>query len=161
MRVVNGRTYRVDGRPILEIPPADWPANAVYIGRAGHGWSGYFGNPCGGRGRCPACGQTHKARTAPLDCYRKWLVTRCAIDPEFREAVALLWRQDVTLVCFCKPGPCHGDILASFAAELNGETFAESEVSAPISSPSPDDFSAALKAVVEDGYNSDQGGDNV
>lgn len=64
-----------------------------YIGRCGHGFDGYFGNP----------------RTV-LEGYGVYLMERLLDDREFREEVRGLAGK--TLVCFCKPKPCHGDLLA-------------------------------------------------
>jgi hypothetical protein len=91
----------------------------VYIGRAGHGQDGYFGNPVA-RGRpCPECGRVHQAGGETLGCYRIYLERRLAADPEFRARVAQLCGKSLT--CFCVPGPCHGDILAEHADRLSLE----------------------------------------
>jgi hypothetical protein len=75
----------------------------VYIGRAGHGHDGYFGNP-------------HKTRWdirgATLKKYREYFYNRIATDPEFKERVLAL--KGKKLGCFCKPYPCHGDIIAEY-----------------------------------------------
>lgn len=75
-----------------------WEADPqyVYIGRAGRGFDGRFGNPL---------------RT--LEGYEEWLLGRLKTDKPFRAAVRNLAGK--TLVCFCKPKPCHGDVLARFA----------------------------------------------
>lgn len=86
----------------------------VYIGRPGHGLAGPWGNPIA-RGRpCPVCGFYH-GRGGTLDCYGVWLAGRICADPAFAAAVRGL--HGLTLGCFCKPGPCHGDTLAA-AADL-------------------------------------------
>lgn len=106
--VVNIRTHKYD----------------VYIGRAGHGHDGYFGNPFsvmrdGGRERAIAL-------------YREYFYKRLRVDPEFAKRVEEL--RGKRLGCFCKNNcqkietddlssprcgqefdiPCHGDIIADY-----------------------------------------------
>ena len=88
----------------------------VYVGRAGHGQDGSFGNPVA-RGRpCPECAQVHQAAGDTLACYGRYLERRLAADDAFKARVASL--RSKTLVCFCVPGPCHGDLLAAAADRL-------------------------------------------
>ena len=70
----------------------------AYIGRAGHGMDGYFGNPF----RL----EPGMARGDTLDRYRKYFYHRLGTDEEFRKRIEEL--QGKTLGCFCKPNPCHG-----------------------------------------------------
>lgn len=125
--------------------PAGWEANShyVYIGRprknlnpkmttfTSHneevtfiatGEPGFLGNPIpvgstpNGQ-TCPWCGKTyHAASGGTLKCYELYLGWRVQADPKFCEAVKALWSK--TLVCFCKPNPCHGDILAEMCEQL-------------------------------------------
>lgn len=83
----------------------------VYIGRAGKGFDGYFGNPIR-PGRCFLCGGTHSFGGRTLDCYRRWFHQRLEQDAEFRRRVEEL--RGKILGCFCKPKPCHGDIIVSY-----------------------------------------------
>ena len=87
--------------------PRGWEANDqfVYIGRAGHNLSGYWGNPF----RLNA----GEPRGATIERFRKYAETRRATDEGY--AAALTWLHGKTLVCFCKPNPCHGDVLAEMA----------------------------------------------
>lgn len=89
--------------------PIGWKEdpNYVYIGRAGKGLTGYFGNPFVA---------SQKGRGATLDAYRSYLVNLLEKDREFARRVKAL--QGKTLVCFCKPQRCHGDILAYYAEKL-------------------------------------------
>ena len=93
----------------------------VYIGRKGKGHDGYFGNPIplNSPGICPVCSRSgvHNDRGSTLVCYEKYARRRISEDPIFREAVKAL--QGHTLVCFCKPQACHGDILVKLCIELN------------------------------------------
>lgn len=82
----------------------------VYVGR----WNGgYFGNPIVVGRRCPECGVTHSLPGTTIPCYRRHVERRLARDPEFKRRVAEL--RGKTLVCHCKPGPCHGDVLKELA----------------------------------------------
>lgn len=79
-------------------------AYQVYIGRAGKGQDGYFGNPFPlGSG---------ESRGSSLEKYRAYFLDRLATDPEFKRRVHAL--KGKTLGCFCKPHPCHGDIIAEY-----------------------------------------------
>jgi hypothetical protein len=89
----------------------------VYIGREGRREDGYFGNPSIAGRVCAVCGQVHQDGAATLPCFEKYARKRVHQDPEFRQKVKDL--QGKTLGCFCKPKPCHGDILAQLADELN------------------------------------------
>lgn len=94
--------------------PANWRQDEryVYIGRRGKGLDGPFGNPF----RLEAS----MDRGATIERYRKWLWQRLGENARFTEAVAGLAGK--TLVCFCKPAPCHGDVLASAAEYLTTRT---------------------------------------
>lgn len=89
--------------------PSGWKddPNYVYIGRAGHGLTGYFGNPF-----------TKKSSKNDdiLERYRGYVEHLLEMDREFNRRVKEL--KGKTLVCFCKPKRCHGDILAHYADKL-------------------------------------------
>lgn len=80
----------------------------IYIGRAGHGEDGYFGNPY----RL----NSEAERVAVLERYRTYFLLRITQDRSFRDRIRAL--KGKRLVCFCSPRPCHGDVIASF---LNNE----------------------------------------
>lgn len=67
-----------------------------------------FGNPF------PICrGRTREQSIAAFETYAR---RRLAEDAVFATAV---WQLDgQTLLCCCKPKACHGDVLATLAAEL-------------------------------------------
>lgn len=89
----------------------------VYIGRAGKGQSGYFGNPIRRDDLCPVCSETHRTGGSTLPCFETYARRRIERDPEYKERVRALYGK--TLGCFCKPvSACHGDILAALAMEL-------------------------------------------
>lgn len=86
----------------------------VYIGRAGRGQPGPWGNPIRIGHTCPVCNNVHRDAGSTLPCYRTYL----DMNPEL---VAKMRREippDAVLGCFCKPGPCHGDVIASI---INGD----------------------------------------
>lgn len=87
----------------------------VYIGRAGNGKDGYFGNPF-----------RDGTRSEKIIKYKEYAIDRIETDEEFRERVKHLHGK--TLGCFCKPKECHGDILLRLANKLHFEdTFFEEE----------------------------------
>lgn len=75
----------------------------VYIGRAGKGQDGYFGNPY------PLVGGD---REACLAKYKVYFLSRVESDQEFRRKVLEL--RGKALGCFCKPLSCHGDVLVEW-----------------------------------------------
>lgn len=92
----------------------------VYVGRAGHGHNGYFGNPCAAGRTCVVCGGVHDAGGDTLVCFERYFDERIARDPEFKDRVLDLAGK--TLGCFCKPKPCHGDIIAAWIDGLVPKT---------------------------------------
>lgn len=76
----------------------------VYIGRAGKGQSGYFGNPFRF--------EQGLARGCTLAKYREYFYDRLSKDHEFKHRVESL--KNKTLGCFCKPYPCHGDVIVEY-----------------------------------------------
>lgn len=77
-----------------------------YIGRAGHGQTGTFGNPFivgvhGARGEC-------------VKLFRDWFYSDEPRAQAMRAAVQAQIQPDAVLGCFCKPAACHGDIIAEF-----------------------------------------------
>lgn len=93
--------------------PSDWRSKReyVYIGRAGHGLDGKYGNPF-------RLSPT-ESRGSTIERFRDWLWTRIQTDGQFRQDVMVLAGK--TLVCFCAPEPCHGDVLARAAEWLEHE----------------------------------------
>lgn len=88
----------------------------VYIGRAGRGHDGFFGNPIVPGRPCPVCEDVHDAGGDTLACFRV-LFDRVVADVDGRARIEEL--RGKRLGCFCKPNPCHGDVIAAY---LNGET---------------------------------------
>ena len=78
----------------------------IYIGRRGHGYDGYFGNPY----RIDL--KSGYLRSKTIFMFRKYFRDRLKRDPEYKRRVLEL--RGKTLGCFCKPYPCHGDIIAEW-----------------------------------------------
>lgn len=104
--------------------PRGWETNPlyVYIGRAGKGQDGYFGNNHPINGSCPKCSDPRKKkfvyhkRGESIPFFERDFYARIANDPEFKNRVMGL--KDKILVCFCKPNPCHGDVYANYLNNL-------------------------------------------
>ncbi len=88
----------------------------VYIGRAGKGYAGAFGNPSRIGFKCDQCGEVHHTAGDTIPCFRLYFYQRLKVDPEFKSKVHSL--NGKTLGCFCKPGPCHGDIISEYLNSL-------------------------------------------
>ena len=89
--------------------------NAEYIGRAGKGMDGYFGNPYHVGHKCERCGERHMSGGSTLPCFSRYFWDRIKNDPDYKESVLLL--EGRPLGCFCKGksgvgNPCHGDIIS-------------------------------------------------
>jgi len=87
----------------------------IYIGRPGHGQSGYFGNPVKIDQVCEFCGELHCEGASTLVCFRAYFECRVESDHEFRKNV--LGLKGKMLGCFCKPKACHGDIICEWVNE--------------------------------------------
>ena len=79
----------------------------IYIGRAGKGREGYFGNPIA-KVVCPKCKIIHKNKDS-LPCFEEYLYWKLNSDSEFKSRFLEL--EGKTLGCFCKPKDCHGDVI--------------------------------------------------
>ena len=90
----------------------------VYIGRAGRGLDGFFGNPVKLNAVCIICNERHETRGATLPCYERYLRTKLLNSTAFRARFRELQENDV-LGCFCKPDACHGDIMIKVWEEMN------------------------------------------
>lgn len=80
----------------------------VYIGRAGKGLDGYFGNPF-------RLDPTAK-KGSTLEEYKAYFYNRFETDPLFKKNIQAL--KGLHLGCFCKPNPCHGDIIKEYLDSL-------------------------------------------
>jgi len=73
----------------------------VYIGRAGKGQDGFFGNPF-----------NSNDRDKNIEDFRIYFLDRLKTDKEFKRRVLEL--KGKTLGCFCSPKPCHGDVIINY-----------------------------------------------
>lgn len=83
----------------------------VYIGRAGCGMEGEWGNPFSTKTTDPRF--KVNSRTEAIEKHKAYAIRRFNTDPEFRAKVVQLYGK--RLGCFCNPKGCHGDILAELA----------------------------------------------
>lgn len=87
------------------------PADAVYIGRPR---SGDPASPLAN----PFSTESNPSNTVtvvadPIESYRCWLWEHIQDDtPQRQEVSRLVCIPDGVLLCWCKPRPCHGDIVA-------------------------------------------------
>lgn len=105
---------------VIHIKDSKGTEDEVYVGRPGKGKPGYFGNPIAIDRQCPVCAAVHSAGGETLSCYQKYLDDRLSKDGEFKSRVRELANK--TLVCFCFPKPCHGNLLAETADKLHTAT---------------------------------------
>lgn len=107
MKVVNVRDYGgIEGAKHQGV---------VYAGRPST-----LGNPCSAPGiACPVCNQVHFGKgmvqltdCRSIECYRKWLWHM--IRSKHADMLAAMSRlnENSVLGCWCKPKPCHLDVLA-------------------------------------------------
>ena len=83
-----------------------------YIGRPT-----VLGNPVKIGERCQFCGEVHREGGSTLKCYKQYLWKQMNQNSAVKKAVrdlAVRHRngEDIILICWCKPNPCHGDVLA-------------------------------------------------
>ena len=81
----------------------------VYIGRPGRGKSGKWGNPFSSFGDGITVEESIRR-------FEKYLLANKELMADIHEL------EGKVLGCFCKPGPCHGDVLAKYA-DHNAKTF--------------------------------------
>lgn len=72
-----------------------------YIGRAGRGYDGYFGNPF-----------ADGSREQNIERFKTYFMERVQHEQDFRERALAM--RECRLGCFCAPQPCHGHIIAAW-----------------------------------------------
>jgi hypothetical protein len=87
----------------------------VYIGRAGKGLDGYFGNPHPVGRYCTICKATHN-RNEAISLFQKDFNKKIEQDPEFKSRVMEL--KGKKLGCFCSPSACHGDVYVEYLENI-------------------------------------------
>jgi len=80
----------------------------VYIGRAGKGQSGFYGNPI--------ILQKGEERGATIERFKAYFYDRIEKDLEYKNKVEQL--KGKTLGCFCHPKACHGDVYKEYLDSL-------------------------------------------
>lgn len=95
--------------------------NTVYIGRAGKGRNGYFGNPY------PLTREEDRGKI--IERYIEYFIEQITISKEFRERIEGL--RGKVLLCFCFPKTCHGDIIAAYLNYDEDEAAVAEVVNAP------------------------------
>jgi hypothetical protein len=100
---------------VIHVRDMDKYPDSVYIGRAGHGMPGTWGNPIKPGETCFICGEIHQAAET-LGCYEIYLKQKLC-EQEFRERFFAL--RGKALACFCakkkgfsKNVICHGQVMA-------------------------------------------------
>lgn len=78
----------------------------VYVGRPGKGQSGYFGNPF-----------NDGTREENISRFKFYFHERLRKDMEFKARVMSL--KGKALGCFCKPKPCHGNVIADYLNSIS------------------------------------------
>ena len=86
----------------------------IYIGRAGQNQDGYYGNPHV-IGYCKICKRFHDRKDA-IQEYKNDFYKRLEDDVMFKVNILLL--KGKTLGCFCKPAPCHGDVIVEYLQSI-------------------------------------------
>lgn len=79
----------------------------VYVGRAGQGQDGFFGNPFPLKP-----GASDLERNLCIQKFKSYFLERISEDPEFKRRLMEL--KGKRLGCFCKPKECHGDVIAEW-----------------------------------------------
>jgi hypothetical protein len=94
----------------------------IYCGRAKNGGvpkkigkHGWLGNPIKINEECIICKKIHKESGETLPCYEKYLKFRLNDDTFKKEFIKLKGK---CLGCFCKPKPCHTDIMIKYLEKL-------------------------------------------
>ena len=81
------------------------------------GEPGYFGNPIKLNKTCEYCNEIHINPSDTLPCYEQYLLER--LKPHSGKenldfAKEFYKLKGKRLVCFCKPNPCHTDIMIKY-----------------------------------------------
>lgn len=76
---------------------------------------GWLGNPIKIGSICTLCNNLHSDGGSTLNCYEKYLRLRLKEEDFYKEFVKLNGK---VLGCFCKPKPCHTDIMVKILKEI-------------------------------------------
>lgn len=100
----------------------------VYMGRPGRGFDGPFGNPFGQKMHRIRSDERSEVRQEIIGQHRVWFMNRVGSDLVFLAKVLAL--RGKRLGCFCKPKPCHADVIAEFVNHVE-----EAAVPKPVGAP--------------------------
>lgn len=110
IQVVNFRDIKAQRKPNVEV---------VYIGRKSsyyHNWMKFPESPLGNPFHL-----NMMSRTESIEKYKAWLKEKLSQKgPKFQEINRirdLAKMKEVWLVCWCKPLPCHGDVIKKVVEE--------------------------------------------
>lgn len=90
--------------------------NNFYIGRSRNG--NPLGNPFTHNGiRNSLAKKSFKTREEAISAYELYFNSMYGVDPDLTKAFDNIYEhykngEDIYLQCFCKPKPCHGDVIA-------------------------------------------------
>lgn len=113
--------------------PANWQSDPqyVYIGRPGKGLTGPWGNPHVVDRECPVCNDPphHKkvfvhSRGTAVEEFRKEMM-KVVQDHKLLAKHSIEQLRGKTLVCFCKPLPCHGDVYVEILENVLPDLYQE------------------------------------
>ena len=79
---------------------------------------GWLGNPISIGKKCHVCKKIHNEGGETLPCYKKYLSKRLEEKDFIQEFLKLKGK---TIGCFCKPKPCHLDIIVEVLNEFFSE----------------------------------------
>lgn len=65
----------------------------------------------------------NEPRNTTLAKYKEWLYNEYQTNPDYKRRIDILVEAEkqgfhYNLICYCKPNPCHGDILKEFIQQL-------------------------------------------
>lgn len=80
--------------------------------KCGKNDEGYFGNPVVLGSECIVCKEYHMSSGSTLKCYEIYLRDRLKNNAIFRNEFLKL--KGKKLGCFCKPNPCHTDVMIDY-----------------------------------------------
>jgi hypothetical protein len=115
-----GRTVQGGGPPgeygRRTIVVVDRGPDAVYVGRAGQGEDGDFGNPYKVGERCPRCRLLHATPYSTLGCFALYFKERIDHDSNFRTRVLALAGRKLWCPgrCLVRGSSCHASIIADW-----------------------------------------------
>lgn len=111
--------------PKKTIIVVDRGPDATYVGRAGQGEDGYFGNPFRVGERCARCGAHHATPYSTLGCFALYFKARVERDAEFRARVLALAGHKLWCPgrCLVRGSACHASIIADWVNATTSPRF--------------------------------------